>query len=122
VQSSLVSAPLVAVALIAVWLMPGQSPSVPVPEAPVAELPIVSEPALVYSVAVTDPADVQRVIAPTRSNSALEISDDELLDLLEQAGRPTGLIRTDDRVILTSDVTKTTDEGASAPPRDQQNA
>lgn len=120
-QTSFAAAPLVAIALVALWLAPTRTPSIPVPDAPVAERPIVSEPVLVYSVAVTDPSDIDRVLAPTRSASAVEISDDELLDLLRQAGKPTGLIRTDDRVILTSDVTTTSEEGASAP-RDQQNA
>jgi len=54
----------------------------------------------------TDPEALARATAPDPRSTVLvqRIGDDELLAVLASAGRPTGLIRTGDRVILTEDV------------------
>jgi hypothetical protein len=53
-----------------------------------------------------DPGILARYAArPAAIPAETWIEDDELLDLLRSADRPTGLIRIDDRVILTVDVT-----------------
>ena len=53
-----------------------------------------------------DPGILARYAAtPSAIPPETWIEDDELLDLLRSADRPTGLIRIDDRVILTVDVT-----------------
>ena len=53
-----------------------------------------------------DPGILARYAArPAAIPAETWIEDDELLELLRSADRPTGLIRIDDRVILTGDVT-----------------
>ena len=52
-----------------------------------------------------DPTVVARLLVSRSLSRELFIDDDELLRRLRAAGRPTGLLRTADRFLLTSDVT-----------------
>ena len=64
-----------------------------------------------FEIVRDDPGILARYAArPSAIPAETWIEDDELLDLLRSADRPTGLIRIDDRVILTGDVTDITPE------------
>ena len=64
-----------------------------------------------FEIVRDDPGIVTRYVArPSAIPAETWIEDDELLDLLRSADRPTGLIRIDDRVILTGDVTDNSPE------------
>ncbi len=59
-----------------------------------------------FEIVRDDPGIVTRYVArPSAIPAETWIEDDELLELLRAAKRATGLIRIDDRVILTVDVT-----------------
>lgn len=58
-----------------------------------------------FVVVCDDPGIVARCAAPASALAAETwVDDDALLDLLARAGRPTGLLRTGRRVVLTEDV------------------
>ena len=58
-----------------------------------------------YRAVTTDRSMLERYrVDPPAVSAVLEVGDDELLRLLAAAGRPTGLIRMRDRVIVTRDV------------------
>jgi hypothetical protein len=73
-----------------------QNPAAPDPVAP---LP----PAVRIELVRTDPEAAERCLVRTEPlRPGVQIDDTELLALMAEAGRPTGIIRTRDRVILTA--------------------
>jgi len=133
-RSAAIAAPVIALAATVLIVQAGRTPSAPAspipgpspiahvsPPAPLIPSPPVIESSPPESLIArvewiqTDPDILARyAVAPPPPPPDTYIDDDALLTLLAQAGRPTGLIRTQGRVILTSG-TIDNDQPASGP-------
>ena len=81
---------------------PGATPA-PTPSDPIAQAPGPAEPGIEIVRVQTRPGIAERyAVNPTVR--AERIGDEELLALLAENGTPTGLVRTPDRVYLTSEI------------------